>query len=197
MQLGAPALDPEVHRVARHEPSAARTCSSTSSWSRGSMLPRNTKGAFAELRRDLRAKVREHAEVRLERLGRVEVVAVAAAPAERLARRPARGRPSRRRASRSGSQLFHRIVVADDADQLHRRQVAGRRGEEVAGPAEHVVRLAERGFDGVERDGADDENGHVRGRSQESGIGLQVSRSQGVAVGACCSQPLNPLLPDS
>ena len=31
----------------------------------------------------------------------------------------------------------------------------------VAGAAEHVVDLAERRFDGIERDGTDDENGHA------------------------------------
>ena len=93
------------------------------------MLREEDEGRAAELRGNLRAEVREHAEVRLERLRRVEIVAVAAAPAERLARRLLESRHVHAaRAQRL--ELLHRVVVADDADELHGREVARRRREE-------------------------------------------------------------------
>src|SRR5439155_7184971 len=100
-----------------------------------------------------------HAEVRLQRLRRVEIVAIATAPAERVTGgllEP--GHVDAACAERL--ELLHRVVVADDSDELHRRQVARRGGEEDARAAKDVVGLPERSFDGVERDGADDENRH-------------------------------------
>ena len=115
--------------------SGARPGCSTSSCRRGSMLARKTKGALRNCVGNLRAEVREHAEVRLERLGRVEIVPIAAAPAERVARRLLQ--PRHVHAARPQRlELLHRVVVADDADELHGRQMARRGGEEGAGAAE-------------------------------------------------------------
>src|SRR6185437_3921330 len=52
-------------------------------------------------------------------------------------------------------------VVADDAHELHRREMAPRRGEERARAAEHVVGFAERRLDRIERDGSHDEDCHL------------------------------------
>ena len=83
-QIGAPALDPEVHRVARDELRLAHLAQHLELQARIDVAEEDER-RVAELLGDLRREVREHAELRLERLGRVEVVAVAAAPAERLA----------------------------------------------------------------------------------------------------------------
>ena len=121
-QIGAAALDPEVHRVARDELRLLDLAAARRAAAADRCCARKTNGALRNCSGIFGREVREHAEVRLERLGRVEVVAVAAAPAERLARPPARGPPGRRRARASGSSCVHRVVVADDADELHRRR---------------------------------------------------------------------------
>ena len=58
------------------------TCSSTSSWRRGSILARNTKRASRNCAGILGRKC-ENAEMRLERLGEIQVVPIAAAPPKR------------------------------------------------------------------------------------------------------------------
>ena len=103
------------------------------------------------------------AEARLERLRRVEVVPVARAPAEALPLGALQPREVDA-ALAQRLELVHRVVAPDDADELHRPEVAGRRGEHRGRAAEHVVRLAERGLDGVERDRANNQDAHeVRG----------------------------------
>jgi hypothetical protein len=122
------------------------------------MFARNTNGAL-ELRRNLRTEVREHAETGLERLGRVQVVPIPATPAERVARGLLEPRHVDA-ALRQRLELVHGIIVTDDADELHGREMDRRGGEEGAGAADDVVGLAERRFHGVQRDRADDEYGH-------------------------------------
>src|SRR6185436_6955021 len=80
-QLGAPALDPEVHRVTGNQPGLVdlREHIELESWID---VAEKDEWRRAELRRNLGAEVREHAEVRLEGFRHVEVVTVAAAPAE-------------------------------------------------------------------------------------------------------------------
>ena len=58
-----------------------------------------------------------------------------------------------------------REIVADHADDLHWMQDGARHGKEYRGAAECVGGLAERRDDGIERDGADDEQTHAYIRS--------------------------------
>src|SRR6185369_4200744 len=64
-------------------------------------------------------------------------------------------------------ELRHRVVVADDADELHGREMTRRRREECPGPTDHEVRLAEWRFHGIERNGTDDEDGHSLGERDD------------------------------
>src|SRR5207237_4147976 len=76
---------------------------------------------LAEVLWNLRREVREHAKMRLERLRHVEVVTIAAAPAERATLRVLdAGEVDRPILERAG-QLVERVIVAHDADDLHRR----------------------------------------------------------------------------
>jgi hypothetical protein len=114
---------------------------------------------LAKLCRDLGTEVGEDAEVGFECLGDVEVVAVASTPSERPTGRTLEARqvdsaPFQR------LEFVHRVVVADDADELHRHELRRSGREEGRGPAQHLVGFAEGGFDGVQRDGAYNEEGH-------------------------------------
>src|SRR5690606_36534189 len=55
-----------------------------------------------------------------------------------------------------------REVLAYHPDHLHRGEVGGRGGEEGRRPAEHILRPPERGLHRVQRNTADDEEGHQR-----------------------------------
>ena len=81
-QVGTPALDPEVHRVAGDELRLGDLRQHVELQPRID-VPEKHERRVPKLLGNLRPKVREHAEVRLERLGDVEVVAVPAAPAKR------------------------------------------------------------------------------------------------------------------
>ena len=63
---------------------------------------------------------------------------------------------------RLGEQLgvLRRPVVADDADQLHRREEAGGEREVGGRAAEQIVAAAPGRFDVINGDRADDEQGH-------------------------------------
>ncbi len=52
-------------------------------------------------------------------------------------------------------------VLADDGDELHVREKRCGDGEVGRASADDFLRFTERGFDRVECDAADDENGHV------------------------------------
>ena len=68
--------------------------------------------------------------------------------------------------------------------------MARRRGEERARAAEHVVGFAERRFDGVQRDGTYDENGHVR----EAVIaGIEDGEGHHIRSGAVIPSSASPL----
>ena len=75
----------------------------------------------------------------------------------------------------SALELVDRIVVADDADDLHRVQSGSPTLKERAGAAEHVGGLAERREDGIQRDAADDENGHHAGHMPVQGADDAIS----------------------
>src|SRR5690348_5561356 len=97
--------------------------------------------------------------MRLERLGHIQVMAIATAPAEgpsfgTLESREIDAEPRHR------LELVHRIIVADDADELHACEMARRRREKRRRATEDVLGFPEGRFDGVQGDGAYDEKGH-------------------------------------
>ena len=117
-QVGAAALDPEVHRIAGDELRSLDLAQYVELEPRIDVRQED-EGRTAELRRNLRAEMREDAEMRFQRLGRIEIVAVAAAPAERVARRLLQSRHVHA-ARTQRLELLHRVVVADDTHELHR-----------------------------------------------------------------------------
>ena len=135
-QIGAAALDPEVHRVARHELRLGDLRQHIELQARIDVAEKDER-RVAKLLGNLRAEIREHAEVRLERLGGVEVVAVASAPAERRALRaleageidrPRRERLVRARRSDSRRRSRRRAAPATDGSPTRRRTCRSRRG---------------------------------------------------------------------
>src|SRR6478752_54820 len=95
--------------------------------------------------------------MRLECLRRVEVMAVAAAPAER-------GSFCALESAEVDAALFQRlqlvdgIVGADDTDDAHLGEMARRRRKKSRRAAENVVRSPERRLHGIERYGANNQN---------------------------------------
>jgi hypothetical protein len=65
-EIGTAALDPEIHRVARHELRALDLTQHVELQARIDVGEKD-EGRAAELRRNLRAEMREHTEVRLQR----------------------------------------------------------------------------------------------------------------------------------
>src|SRR5207248_4693812 len=92
----------------------------------------------------------EDVELRVERLGGVQIEAVAALPAERPAAHLLQ--PVQIHSALAQEvQLGERKILAHHADHGHLRQEAGRRREIGGASAQHVVALAERRLDRVER----------------------------------------------
>ena len=122
-QIGPTALDPEVHRVARNELGLLDLIEHVELQSRIDVGQKD-EGRRPELLGNLRAEVREHAQSGFQRLGGIEIVTVSTAPPERFALRLLESRQVHA-ALPQGGELVDGIVAADDADQLHRREVAG------------------------------------------------------------------------
>src|SRR6185312_7419428 len=159
-EVVAAALDPEVHRVARHQLRLCDLLQDVELKARVDVAEEHVLRAL-ELRGNLRPEVREHAEARFERLGGVEIVAIAAAPAERFAFGTFEsGKVDTARRERV--EFLDREVVADDADQLDRGLVTGARGEIHGGAAEDIVGFAEGSFDGIECDRSNYQDGHEK-----------------------------------
>ena len=81
--VGAAALDPEVHRVARDELGLFHLVQDVELKARVDVGEEEILGR-TKLVRNLGAEMREYAEVCLEGFSRIEIVPVAAAPTERL-----------------------------------------------------------------------------------------------------------------
>ena len=84
---------------------------------------------------------------------------IAAAPAERFALRVFEAGEIDA-ALRERIELLNRVVVADHADELHRRLMTRARGEVHGRAAEDIVGAAEQGLDGIECDAANYKDGH-------------------------------------
>ncbi len=158
-QIGPPALDPEIHGVARHELGLRDLRQHVELQPRIDVAEEDER-RLAELLGNLGAKVREHTKVRLQCFGDVEVVSIAAAPAKGCPLRPLEPRQIDRPRREGLLELVDRIVRSDDADELHRREVAGRRREEGPRPAEREIGAPKRRLHGIERNRTDDENAH-------------------------------------
>jgi hypothetical protein len=116
----ATAFDPEVHRVASDELGFGHLRQHVELQSRIDVAQEHER-RVAELCRDLRTKIREHTEMRLECLGHVQIVAVPAAPPERRALGALQSREVDRSRRKRALQFVDRVVAPDHADELHRR----------------------------------------------------------------------------
>ena len=102
--------------------------------------------AVAESVRNARLPTAEHAEVGVDRLGRVQLVVVSPEPAERAARLP--DHPAEiDLACAEAIEVALREVLPHHADEPDRRVHAGRHGEVRGRAAEHLAPAVERGFD--------------------------------------------------
>src|SRR5690606_19974032 len=154
-QLRALALDPEVHGVTCDEARRAHLLEYFE-LEHGIDVAEEDPLGVAERVGDLRLEVREHAEPRLERLAAVQVEAVDARPAEALAGSLLETRQVDA-ALLEETQVAHRVVVANDTDELHTAVQRCGRTEECGGSAQCIRHAAERCFDAVERYAADDQ----------------------------------------
>ena len=157
-QLRALDVDPEVHRVAGDELRLLRLLEHAELQHRIDVGEEHVVGV-GPAGGQLGAEVLKDVELGVERRARREVGRVDARPAERPAARHAL-EPRQVDAARL-QQLRVRLgeVVADDARQADRRRRQERRGhgEVGRGAAQHLDALAGARLDGVERDGANDE----------------------------------------
>ena len=164
-------VDPEVHRVQRDELRPPH-CRRTLSCSAGRMFARNSTSASLRGLRELGIEGLEDVEVRLERVARIHVVAVDAAPEERLATLDVLDVVGVDAARVQDRVLVVAEVVADgphDADLVEERR--GQR-EVHGGAAEHALASAVRRLHGIEGDGSNDSDTH-RLALFHSSIGLR------------------------
>ena len=108
--------------------------------------------------RDRRLKRFEHIQLGVQRLGFVDILAVFAGPVEGLALRVLD-------AARVYAALVHhgfvvgREVLADYCDHTHVGEIAGAQRKICGRAAQDLLALAIRGFQGIECDGTDDQDG--------------------------------------
>ena len=113
------------------------------------MFARNSTSLAQRLRGELRGKALEHAELGVERLARVQIPAVLAAPEEGLPAGDALDVGDIHAAAAQHIELGLAEVIAhgaDDADPIEER---GGQREVHGGAAEHALALAKRRLDGV------------------------------------------------
>src|SRR5207248_6443255 len=146
------AFDPEIHRVAGNKLRALDLRQDVELQSRVDVTEKD-KWSAPELLGNLRSKIREDAEMGLERLSDIEIMPVPAAPPEGATFRVFEAGEIDT-ALGEGLQLLNRVIVPDHADELHLREMACRRREERRRPPEDVVGLTKRRLHGVESDGA-------------------------------------------
>ena len=152
-ELGTPALDPEVHRVARHQLRPVDLRQDVELKARVD-VPEKDIFRATEWFRNLGPEVREDAEVGLEGLGDVQVVAIAPAPTERSSLGVFESREIDT-ALRQRLELLHGVITADDADELHAAEMTRGRREERRRAAKDVLGFAERRLHRIERDRTD------------------------------------------
>ena len=114
----------------------------------------------ARARGEHRVEPREHVQLRVDRLRDLHVRVVAAGPEERLNTGDLLDVLDVDPARLEDGELLGAEVVADHADNPHVGEEARRQREVRRRTAEDAFTSSERRLDGVERDGADDGDGH-------------------------------------
>ncbi len=100
-------------------------------------------------------KIREDVEVGDQRGALVHVLVVASGPEEGFSGGAFQALQINVLALEDGH-VFRREIIADDAHQAHRREMAGGQREIAGGAAQQAVVLAVRRFNSIERDRSDD-----------------------------------------
>ncbi len=113
------------------------------------MFARNSTSLAREASESFGCKALEHAELRVERLARVQIPAILAAPEEGLAAGDALDVGDVHVAIAQHLQLGLAEIVADGADDVDPIEERGGQREVHGGAAEHPLALPERGLDGV------------------------------------------------
>ena len=154
-------VDPQVHRVERDE-ARLRQLRAHVALQVGLDVRQEQHVAGARALGQLRLEALEHAQLRVERLARVQVPAVLAAPEERLAAGDALDVGDVDAALAHHVELGLAEVLADRADDADLVEERGGQREVHGGAAEHPLALAERRLDGVVGDRADHGDWHGR-----------------------------------
>ena len=160
-EVVASGVDPEVHRVERHESRRRALVEHVALKSRLDVGEEEDVAGARGLR-ELRLEGLEHVQPRVERLARVEVPAVLAAPEEGLAARHVLDVVGEGAPRRENGEVLVAEVVADRAHCGHGVEERRRQREVGRRAAEHPLALAERRLDRVERDRSDDRDAHSR-----------------------------------
>ena len=157
-QLGGRGFDPQVHRVHTDDTLALHLVQDALLQQRVHVAQEDDVGLLVG-RGQVRLEAFEDVELGEQRLAAVQVQAVLAAPAERLAFGV--GDTLQVDAPTFEElQLLVAEVFADDGDQVDIGEERSGQGEVGERATHDVGDLAERRLDGVERDGADGQNGH-------------------------------------
>ena len=157
-------VDPQVHRVHRHEARLGALLADLA-LEVGLDVGEEDDVGGRGLRRQRRLEVLEDVEVGLERVADVDVALVAAGPEERLAAGDVLDVVGDHAARAQRAVLLLAEVVAHGADDAGVREERGGEREVHRRAPEQPVALPGLGLDGVERDGSDDGERHCgRGR---------------------------------
>src|SRR5438093_645321 len=170
------ALDPEVHRVERHEAGTGLHLAEDVELELGIDVGEEDKGRTPEPVAERGAEVGEHVELRVEGLRLVQVVAVLPRPAEG----PPPGRLEAVQidaAILEESEVRLREVLADRRDEADLGEEARGVREVRRRSTEDVVDLAEGRLDAVERDRADDEEVTHAGAPSRGSTGRAGARA--------------------
>ena len=171
-------FDPEVHRIGGDQRGRFHLCQHLG-LERGVDVGQEDDRRLAVRLVQLRREILEDVEVGRQGLGHGGVLAVPAGPAEGLALGDLEAAEVDAALGEEDAVLT-REVRTHDAHELDRREVAGGQGEEGGRAAEGVMAGAREGLDGVERDGADDEDGvHVEVSPGEPAVRHRVRRDRG------------------
>src|SRR5439155_4616389 len=153
-------LDPEIHRVHADDAFRRALIEHAELEGRVHVAEEDDVGLSVGVRQD-GLEPFEYVEVGEERLAAVQVVAVLAAPAERLAPRVLEALEVDPPAGEDLHVLFVE-VLADNGDEVNIGEVRGGDSKVGQGATDYIVGLAERCLNGVESNGTDGDDGHAR-----------------------------------
>ena len=158
IEIGARGFDPEIHRVGDDKTRPLHLIEHVG-LQRGRDVRQQDEIGLAIRLRQVRSKMLEDIQRHRARLARVHVPGIFARPAESF---PGHALHAFRvdLARFPEVEFRRRKIVADDADEFHRRKKARAERGVGSGAAEQVGVLLHRSFDGIERDGTNDENRH-------------------------------------